>query len=106
MVIIHGIGQGIVKGSCIQDLAQNELVLEYKLHQYNLGMTIVKIVEVVLWSIKGNLKQFIYKSEKGFIVGLFKVVDSDEASDILINNYFTVFFQNLKLELIIFYMGN
>ena len=43
LVIIHGIGQGIVKEAVFKTLAQNELVLEYKLHQYNLGMTIVKI---------------------------------------------------------------
>lgn len=48
--------------------------------------------------IKGNLKQFIYKSEKGFIVGLFKVVDSDEASRYINKTItFTGVFPELKI---------
>jgi len=49
--------------------------------------------------IKGNIKQIIYKTEKGFIVGLFKVIDSDEA-DRYINKTitFTGTFPELKMD--------
>jgi DNA mismatch repair protein MutS2 len=43
IVIIHGIGSGIIKKSVHDALKNNSLVIEYKLHNYNLGMTIVKI---------------------------------------------------------------
>jgi DNA mismatch repair protein MutS2 len=43
LVIIHGIGTGIIKDTVHNTLKNNNLVIDYKLHSYNLGMTIVKI---------------------------------------------------------------
>ena len=43
ILIIHGIGQGIVKEAVHQELSRNKNVLEYKLAGSNIGCTIVKI---------------------------------------------------------------
>lgn len=43
LVIIHGIGTGIVKRAVHSTLKNNKFVDEYKLHNFNLGMTIVKL---------------------------------------------------------------
>jgi DNA mismatch repair protein MutS2 len=43
LVIIHGIGTGIIKDTVHNTLKNNNLVTEYYLHNYNIGMTIVKI---------------------------------------------------------------
>ncbi|MDD2495929.1 MAG: Smr/MutS family protein [Tissierellia bacterium] len=43
VVIIHGIGIGIIKKTVHDNLKSNRLVTEYKLHNFNIGMTIVKI---------------------------------------------------------------
>jgi DNA mismatch repair protein MutS2 len=43
IVIIHGIGSGIIRQAVHDALKNNRLVIEYKLHNFNLGMTIVKI---------------------------------------------------------------
>jgi DNA mismatch repair protein MutS2 len=43
LIIIHGIGNGIIRKTVHNTLKNNKLVLEYKLHNYNVGMTIVKI---------------------------------------------------------------
>lgn len=43
VVIIHGIGTGIIKQAVHDTLKNNKLVVEYKLHNYNIGMTVVKI---------------------------------------------------------------
>jgi DNA mismatch repair protein MutS2 len=43
IVIIHGIGTGIIKRTVHDTLKNNNLVDSYKLHNYNLGMTIVKL---------------------------------------------------------------
>jgi DNA-nicking Smr family endonuclease len=43
IVIIHGIGSGIIKDTVHNALKNSDLVIEYRLHSYNLGMTIVKI---------------------------------------------------------------
>ena len=50
--------------------------------------------------IKGNLKQIIYKSETGFIVGLFKVIDTDDAKSYINKSLtFTGTFHDLKMEI-------
>lgn len=43
IVIIHGVGTGIIKTAVHEVLKNNKLVLEYKLHNYNIGMTIIKL---------------------------------------------------------------
>lgn len=43
IAIIHGIGTGIIKKAVHDTLKNNKLVLEYKLHNFNIGMTIVKL---------------------------------------------------------------
>lgn len=43
VVIIHGIGSGIVKGSVQEALTKNKYVLGYKLFPYNIGCTIVHL---------------------------------------------------------------
>ena len=43
ILIIHGIGQGIVKQAVHKELAKNKDVIEYKLANSNIGCTIVKI---------------------------------------------------------------
>ena len=43
ILIIHGIGEGIVKESVHQELSKNKNVLEYKLVSSNIGCTVVKI---------------------------------------------------------------
>ncbi|MDD2469962.1 MAG: Smr/MutS family protein [Bacilli bacterium] len=43
IVIIHGIGSGILKNTVHNTLKINNLVSDYKLHHFNIGMTIVKI---------------------------------------------------------------
>jgi exodeoxyribonuclease V alpha subunit len=50
--------------------------------------------------IKGNLKQIIYKTDKGFIVGLFKVTDTDTMDQYLNRNVtFTGTFHDLKMDM-------
>lgn len=49
--------------------------------------------------IKGNLRQIIFKSESGFIVGLFKVIDTDDNKGYLNKSItFTGTFHDLKME--------
>ncbi|MFA5407504.1 MAG: Smr/MutS family protein [Bacilli bacterium] len=43
IAIIHGIGTGIIKDMVHNTLKSNKLVIEYKLHNFNIGMTIAKI---------------------------------------------------------------
>jgi exodeoxyribonuclease V alpha subunit len=50
--------------------------------------------------IKGNLKQIIYKTEKGYTVGLFKVIDTDELPNYLNKLItFTGTFADLKMDM-------
>lgn len=42
-LIIHGIGEGIVKEAVHQELSRNKSVIEYKIANSNIGCTIVKI---------------------------------------------------------------
>lgn len=41
IVVIHGIGEGIVKDAVHEYLRNDERVIEYKLDNFNTGMTIV-----------------------------------------------------------------
>ena len=43
IVIVHGLGTGIIKRMVHETLKNNKQVSEYKLHSFNLGMTIVKL---------------------------------------------------------------
>lgn len=43
IVIIHGIGQGIVKHEVHEVLRVNKLVIDYKTDNFNSGCTIVKL---------------------------------------------------------------
>lgn len=43
IVIIHGIGTGIIKNTVHETLKINKGVLNYYLHSFNIGMTIVKL---------------------------------------------------------------
>lgn len=43
VVIIHGIGNGIVKGSVHEALKKNKRVLSYQVNGMNVGCTVVKI---------------------------------------------------------------
>jgi len=42
-VIIHGIGEGIIKETVQSELFKNKNVLEYKIANNNIGCTIVKL---------------------------------------------------------------
>lgn len=42
-LIIHGIGEGIVKEAVHQELSRNKNVIEHKIVSSNIGCTIVKI---------------------------------------------------------------
>ena len=44
LVIIHGIGQGIVKKEVYEALRTNKYVKEYKTDNFNAGCTIVKLI--------------------------------------------------------------
>lgn len=57
--------------------------------------------------IKGSVKQFIYESDKGFIVGLFKVNDSDNLDAYLNKSIiFTGTFHQLKLNMDYIFNGD
>ena len=43
IAIIHGVGAGIIRMSVHEVLKNNRLVISYKLHNYNVGMTIAKL---------------------------------------------------------------
>ena len=43
IVIIHGIGEGIVKNEVYELLKHNKNVLEYKTDNFNSGLTVVKL---------------------------------------------------------------
>lgn len=43
ILIIHGIGEGIVKEAVHRELSRNKGVLEYKLANSNIGCTVVKL---------------------------------------------------------------
>lgn len=43
VLIIHGIGQGIVKEAVHQELFRNKNVIDYKIANSNIGCTVVKI---------------------------------------------------------------
>ena len=43
IIIIHGIGQGIVKHAVFEELKHNKNVLDYKLDNFNSGCTIVTL---------------------------------------------------------------
>lgn len=43
IVIVHGIGEGILKKQVHETLKQNKYVVSYKLHTYNTGCTIVTL---------------------------------------------------------------
>ena len=45
ILIIHGIGEGIVKDAVHQELSKNKNVVEYKLASSNIGCTIVKLTQ-------------------------------------------------------------
>ncbi|MEE3343133.1 MAG: Smr/MutS family protein [Bacilli bacterium] len=43
ILIIHGIGQGIVKETVHEELSKNKSVLSYQLDSFNTGCTIVQL---------------------------------------------------------------
>lgn len=43
IVIIHGIGSGILKQTTKNVLSNNRYVLEFKIHPFNIGCTLVNI---------------------------------------------------------------
>lgn len=43
IIIIHGIGKGIVKKSVHEELKTNKFVKNYKLDNFNSGMTLVEL---------------------------------------------------------------
>ena len=43
IVIIHGIGSGILKKTTQLTLRKNKKVIEYKIHPFNVGCTLVNI---------------------------------------------------------------
>lgn len=45
VVIIHGIGAGIIRKTTQEVLKKNKLVLNYKIDNFNPGMTVVDIVK-------------------------------------------------------------
>lgn len=45
IVVVHGIGEGILKKTIHEYLKTHDKVLEYKLDSFNLGTTIIKLKE-------------------------------------------------------------
>lgn len=45
VVIIHGIGTGIIRKTTQETLKKNKLVKEFKIDNFNPGMTIVEIIK-------------------------------------------------------------
>lgn len=45
VVIIHGIGTGIIRKTTQETLKRNKLVKEFKIDNFNPGMTIVEIIK-------------------------------------------------------------
>lgn len=45
IIIIHGIGQGIIRKTTQEVLKKNKSVLNYKIDNFNEGMTVVELVE-------------------------------------------------------------
>lgn len=45
VTIVHGIGQGILRQTTANTLKQNKLVIDYKIDNFNSGMTIVEIAK-------------------------------------------------------------
>ncbi len=45
VIIIHGIGTGIIRKTTQETLKKNKLVKEYKIDNFNPGMTIVEIIK-------------------------------------------------------------
>jgi len=43
LVIIHGIGEGIVKSAVHKELEKNKKVISYKVDNFNVGCTIIEI---------------------------------------------------------------
>lgn len=43
IVIVHGKGAGIVKSNVHKELSENKEVLDYKLDNFNIGITIVRL---------------------------------------------------------------
>lgn len=43
VLIIHGIGEGIVRDTVHKELSRNKYVIDYKLANSNIGCTVVKI---------------------------------------------------------------
>lgn len=43
VVIIHGIGEGIVRSSVHQNLSKNKYVISYKQDNFNPGVTVVEL---------------------------------------------------------------
>lgn len=43
VLIIHGIGEGIVRDTVHQELSRNKYVIDHKLANSNIGCTVVKI---------------------------------------------------------------
>ena len=43
VIIIHGIGTGITRKTTQETLKKNKLVVDYKIDNFNPGMTVVKI---------------------------------------------------------------
>lgn len=43
LVIVHGVGSGIIKNTTLETLKKNKLVKDYKIHNFNIGCTIVQL---------------------------------------------------------------
>ena len=43
IVIVHGIGQGIIKETTREVLTKNKKIIEFKLYPYNVGCTVAHI---------------------------------------------------------------
>ena len=58
VIIIHGNGSGIIKKTTQETLKRNKLVEEYKIDNFNTGMTIVRIREKSVNNLGKCLKIF------------------------------------------------
>ena len=45
IVIIHGVGSGIIRNMTRETLKKNKNVLEHRIYPYNVGCTIVRLVD-------------------------------------------------------------
>ena len=44
ILIVHGIGEGIIKSTTLETLKKNKKVIDFKIWPFNIGCTVAKLV--------------------------------------------------------------